>query len=194
MDYRKKIADKILNLNFTQAGLFGLIVFRRLYPNYQIFNKMYENEFDEHRLWEIHTEFEEYLRQVEIGEHNRESLSNEIFNLMPEPGDYDSILVSAALDASSTISAMNDFLTTKNNRKIIDISTMAFDTVDMYIQEEENLPTRFDEAIIDNDPLMIKEIKFQQNLLENIKANGLNVLETYVNLAGSLELRIDEEQ
>lgn len=193
MDYRKKIADKIFNLNFTQAGLFGLIVFRRLYPNYQIFNKMYENEFDEHRLWEIHTEFEEYLRQVEIGEHNRESLSDEIFNLMPEPGDYDSILVSAALDASSTISAMNDFLTTKNNRRIIDISTMAFDTVDMYLQEEENLPTRFDEAIIDNDPLMIKEINFQQNLLEDIKANGLNVLETYVNLAGSLELRIDEE-
>lgn len=193
MDYRNNIADKILNLNFTQAGLFGLIVFRRLFPNYQIFNKMYENEFDEDRLWEIHTQFEELLTRKHGEGHNSAVLGEEIFDLMPEPGDYDSILASSALDASSTLSALNDFLATKDNKRIVDISTMAFDTVDMYIQEEENLPARFDESIIDNDPLMIKEINFQQKLLEDIKEYGLNVLETYVNLPGSLELRIDEE-
>ncbi|MBX2948048.1 MAG: DUF416 family protein [Crocinitomicaceae bacterium] len=193
MDYRNNIADKILNLNFTQAGLFGLIVFRRLFPNYQIFNKMYGNEFDEDRLWEIHTQFEELLTRKHGEGHNSAVLGEEIFDLMPEPGDYDSILASSALDASSTLSALNDFLATKDNKRIVDISTMAFDTVDMYIQEEENLPARFDESIIDNDPLMIKEINFQQKLLEDIKEYGLNVLETYVNLPGSLELRIDEE-
>lgn len=144
--------------------------------------------FDEDLLWNIHKEFVQKVNDQMIGNHRSEILANTIYELMPEPGDFSSILASSALDAASVLSEMNNFLQNKSTKAIQDISIMAFDSVDMYIQEIEDLPAKFDESMIDNHPLMLKEISFQQSLIENIKKEGLETFDKYQNLQGSLEL------
>jgi uncharacterized protein YjaG (DUF416 family) len=57
----------------------------------------------------------------------------------PESGKYDSLFVSAAQDASFAVCSLLDFLIEKDTRKIVQVATFATDTVDLYIQEDENI-------------------------------------------------------
>ena len=57
----------------------------------------------------------------------------------PESGEYDSLFVSAAQDASFADCSLLDCLIEKDARKIVQVAAFATDTVDLYVQEVENI-------------------------------------------------------
>ena len=81
----------------------------------------------------------------------------------PDTEDYDSILVSSALDAANAAALVLDLIQTGDVERAVEVSTLARDTVDMYVQEIAGiLPTAADlEERIRLHPLMQEEIARQ---------------------------------
>lgn len=186
-DYRTLIKNQIVNFDFLESCIFGLVIFRRLYPNFQEFNRRY-HFCDVSELLSVHSALERVVRNGNFARFDSSKMKNVILDLMPEPGDYEDILASSALDASSVLYELNEFLADNNLKRIKSISELAFDSVDMYIQEKYDLGIHFDESIITKNPLMIREFEFQLALISTIKEKNIETLDQFIDLKGSLEL------
>ena len=86
----------------------------------------------------------------------------------PDTEDFDTILVSAALDAASAACLLLDLLAVADDEKTIEVSTLARDTVDMYVQETEQMQSNAPdlEERIRSHPLMQSEIMRQYSDLQ----------------------------
>jgi len=109
----------------------------------------------------------------------------------PEPGNFDSWSASAALDTCSVLFESLNFLVDHLQKRLTTISTLAIDSVDMYIQEIENLDFSIDKDFqwkIDNHPLMKQEKAIQSGLikyLNTIKDLQIDDLNTLISLQNS---------
>ena len=84
--------------------------------------------------------------------------------LEPDPGEHDSLYVSAALDAVVSIGIMVDAVANSNTTEVAEVATLAVDSVDLLVQETEKMnPSRDDleEAILQH-PMMQKELRSQR--------------------------------
>ena len=103
--------------------------------------------------------------------------------LAPRPEDFDDILVSAAMDAAVATAMIFRCLEQRDVERIVEISTLARDSVDMYVQEIENLDPQDPnlEKKIENHPLMLLEVQRQVrtvDLLEQLLPQGLQAEST----------------
>jgi uncharacterized protein YjaG (DUF416 family) len=190
--------NKLKELNFTKQLAFAYLTCERLYPNYIYFSKKYE--FGNPDILRTTIDFlysnlfDNKADKVKIN-----SLIKKVDKNIPEPADYDTILASSALDASTVIIESLNFLIDKQTSRLDDISTMATDTADMYIQDVENLDYNTDKYFqqkIDTHPLMIKEISIQKGIIsylakiKNIEPLDIStLLQLQENNKGSLSLK-----
>jgi uncharacterized protein YjaG (DUF416 family) len=88
----------------------------------------------------------------------------------PDTEDFDSLLVSPALDAANVASLLLDLLITDAVEKAAEVACLACDTVDMYVQELDEMPPGAPdlEERITLHPLMQAEIARQLEDLETL--------------------------
>ncbi len=99
---------------------------------------------------------------------NIEKLIESVVKEIPDSTDFSSILCSFAIDASNSILETLSFIKKKEFQSIVDISTFCTDTVDMYIQESDDMS--YDDPLFEDkikkNRLMISEINRQIHLLK----------------------------
>lgn len=190
--------NKLKELSFDKQLAFSYLTCERLYPNYVYFSDNYN--FGSPDILRTAIDFlYDNLFHHEVDKVETTSFLKKIDKIIPEPADYDTVLASSALDACTvTIETLN-FLIDKQNSRLDDISTMATDTADMYIQEIENLDYNNDpffQKKIDSHPLMKKEIDIQKGIInfltqrKSIDIDDIQILLTLQenNKKGSLNL------
>jgi uncharacterized protein YjaG (DUF416 family) len=192
-----KEVSKLNDVDFTKQFVFAYLTCERLYPNYVYFSKHYH--FGNFSILKsvidyLHDNlFKKRINHVQI-----KSLIEKVEKNIPDPADYDTILASSALDTCTVLTESLNFLIDHDVSRLLDISSMATDTVHMYIQEIENLDFNTDRLFqqkIESHPLMIKEISIQKgiiNYLLNIKnieePDIVTLLQLQENNKGTLNL------
>jgi len=169
----KTIHHRIAKLSFSHKLAFMYFVFNRLQPNYVAFYKQ-EN-------WgnpEILQKAGVLLKNIILG---NETVDKEIVeqlkSVTPDTDEFDTFLVSLALDACAALSEAFGFENDKNDKRIISVSTSAIDLTQMYIEFRDK--TDFDDYAY-NEPLMIEEINAQIQILDLLE-NKPQIDETFLN-------------
>lgn len=177
-------------LDFTKQLTFAYITCERLFPNYVYFSENYHYG-NPTVLRESINYLHDNLFKSESNESKIRSLVKKVEKNTPDTENFDTIFVSSALDACTCILDSLEFLIDKDFAKIQNISTYATDTVDMYIQEIENLNFNTDQDFqkkIDQHPLMHKELAIQSgviNFLNKIKSIDQEDIQTLIDLQKS---------
>jgi uncharacterized protein YjaG (DUF416 family) len=164
--------NKLKDLDFNKQLAFAYLTCERLYPNYVYFSKNYDfgNPEEPRRAIDyLHSN----LFANNFDKTKTDSFIAAINSLTPQPAEYDTILASSALDACGVIYEALNFLVDNQTSRLADISTMATDTGDMYIQDKEELDFNSDKNFqkkIDTHPLMIKEIATQKGIISYLSS------------------------
>lgn len=176
-------------LGYEKQKAFAYLTCERLYPNYVFFSKKFS--FGNPKVLRNGIDL---MLEVIITNYSftAESVSiSDIEENTPAPEGYETVLASSALDACCVVIEAINFFNTPDFSKIEDISTIAIDSVDMYIQEIYNLDFNKDAEFqrkIDTHPLMIREIEVQKGIisyLEKIKTIERADISTLLMLQGS---------
>lgn len=94
----------------------------------------------------------------------------------PETEDFDSIFVSPALDAAVATGACLRLVSNGPRSNLIEVASLARDSVDMYVQEILSLdPTdeNLEDRILEH-PLMQRELVSQAECLAELEAKGVS--------------------
>ena len=162
---------KLKELSREQKILFMLSCCERLYPNYLVFNK--KHEWGNPLVLRKALDFAWTVLERGI-EENKEELKKFIKlcdEITPDTEDFDSIFVSQALDSSVAVASLLEYIISDSNDKIIEVASLARDTVDMYVQELEDMAPNDPnlEKMILEHPLMQQELKRQRQDIEMLK-------------------------
>lgn len=165
---KNEVQQNINKLDDVGCLIFGLSCIERLFGNYAEFVK--ENNWGSTKelrqiidlLWSI--------VDSDFVIDNYNVLRNKCESLMPNTEDFQTVLVSSALDASSAVLIILDYLVDNTNSNIVDITSLCIDTVDMYVQELLNL--KIDDPKIEikilQHELMQAELKKQKEEIEKL--------------------------
>lgn len=94
----------------------------------------------------------------------------QVEEVTPDSDDFGSSLGSLALDTCCAILAALDFTLYERNQAILDVATFARNTVDLYVQELEELDPSDPhlEQKIDRSPYMVQEVNWQRAALHRL--------------------------
>ncbi len=173
---RSIIENRLKKLNDIQRITFGICCCERLLPNYKKF-KNDTNWGDENPLKKAMISVWNFVRISQLA-FDVESLLKECEAVAPESENFQSEYTSYAQDAVFAVCSILDYLKSKDIERISQASSYAIDTVDLYVQEIENMSSTDPdlEEKIKLHPIMQKEIFNQFSDLEFLE-NGGNVLE-----------------
>lgn len=187
-DWEGNPLKNIKDLNFNQKVLFACILSSRLIKNYNVFSL----KFGFGSTQVLTSIMDKVVNSIsELGQISPEEIDKmivEIDKITPDTEDFDSVLVSLALDACVSVVSILQFLKDKSVKCIEDIKTCTFDSVDNFIQESLDLDFNDNEfeSKIANNELMIKERLFQQNLINEILGNSNDNNEVFLNFSQTL--------
>lgn len=162
---------------FWKQLVFLLAICQRLIPSFQAFAKEagVSGEKELRRL--IDKAWAALLAGIWNAEFSSDMAQAE--KLAPDTEDFESILVSSALDAAIAISFLMKAFTENQTGSIVEAAGLIRDSVDMYIQELENLDPgdpSLEKKILTHE-LMQKELKRQREDLSFLTAldNDINL-------------------
>jgi len=193
-----KEINRLQKLDSNKQITFAYLTCERLFPNYVYFsiNYNYGNPDVLRRSIEyIGTNlFQDLTCKNEI-----QTFIKKVEKNTPEPGEFNTVLASSALDSCTAIMETLDFLIDKEFKRIIDVSTFAIETIVMYLIDSLGLDINLDRNFMDKInkcPLMTKELNIQLGIisfLENTKKLDVEDLRTLLHLQenngnGSLDL------
>lgn len=173
--YKEEVKSKLAPIPDKAKILFAILICDRLYPNYVAFQK--NNRWgDSAILQKGITRIQDYLVKEHVfNDDEIIAFIERIESITPNTEDFPGIITSFALDACNSVLDTLKFLTDENPEHIADVATYARDTVDMYIQEKDNLNANdpMIEEKIAQDSFMMKEKAYQRELL--IKLSGIKI-------------------
>lgn len=143
---------------------FGLGCCERLYPNYVAFKR--ETGWGEPDV--LRKGLDLAWRVLEGFESSHDSVSSarqEVRRAEPETEDFDTILVSPALDAAAAVGLILKFIAEGGVGTIVEIASLCTDTVDMFVQDQDGLAPndpKLEERIL-NHRLMQRELQRQHD-------------------------------
>ncbi len=168
---QKKVTEQLNKMSSQKHRFaFAISVCERLYPNYIYFSRHHNwgnpNVFRMclDAAWEVLSGKEKPIQMEEWLTECEENI--------PDTEDFDSIFVSSALDASTSIVALLRDTDSIATDVVVEIASFARDTVDMYVQELESMEfygAELEEKILKH-PLMQAELKSQRETIESILA------------------------
>ncbi len=171
--HKADIVAALSAMDQRKCVAFTLSVCERMYPNYCAFSK--EVGFHGQKelrdildgLWCMFVDGADYI------EH--EAALELIEKLTPDTEDYDTVLVSSALDFATCVSEAINYLDDEALNHPATVAGLALESVDMYVQEKEDISTTDPdrETKIENSPLMKEEILNQ--LLALSELGGLSL-------------------
>lgn len=164
------IQQKLLLINDEKKIIFSLLICEKLLPNYVYFSKKYSygNPSELNNIISILY----YNLLKKIKDPYIDNYIDSVEAITPDTEDYSTILVSFALDACTSILSTLYFLQDKKIENILDVSTYATDTVDMFVQELDDLYVSNPnlELLIEEDSFMQNEIKRQANVIDYLNS------------------------
>jgi uncharacterized protein YjaG (DUF416 family) len=166
-DFLKEIKNDVVKLSRTKRTLFSVVNCEKLLPNYVA--------FQEHNGWGNYHELQEsidityqYLINSSLfKDDDFFELLERMDNVTPHTEEFSGILTSFALDACTAIESTLRYILSDDVEYVMEVVTYAYDTVDMFIQEKDNLDPNdkeIDERIR-NDVFMQREKARQKELI-----------------------------
>ncbi|MBA4849447.1 DUF416 family protein [Emticicia sp. BO119] len=168
-DFLKSIEKKIVKLSFKQQVLFAVLTCEKLLPNYREFSSIVRWGSIE-VLEEAIVMIYQYLQDIELDDTELDGIYEKIIEITPNIENFESDLASYALDTCSAISDAIEFLLSEDQSYVLNIASIARDTVDMFIQESiysEILPDDSEAKIAENE-YMKKEYRRQHDILRKL--------------------------
>jgi uncharacterized protein YjaG (DUF416 family) len=152
---------------------FALGCSERLYPNYVAFHRE-QGWGDPQALRSALNAGWDVLK----GHHPDPSvlarLRRRVHDAEPETEDFDTILVSSALDAANAAGLVLKVAETGDIESAVEIASLCHDTVDMYAQESESMDStgaELEQQILSH-PLMQEELRRQRDDLASLAQSG----------------------
>ncbi|WP_438023391.1 DUF416 family protein [Sorangium sp. So ce233] len=143
---------------------FGLSCCERLYPNYVAFKR--ETGWGEPDVLRKGLDLAWGVLEGFGPSHDSvNSAWQEVQRAEPETEDFDTILVSSALDAAAAVGLVLKFIEEGGVGTIVEIASLCRDTVDMFVQDQDGLVSndpKLKERIL-NHRLMQRELQRQQD-------------------------------
>jgi len=161
------LIDQIKKLDFNIQLIVAYLTCERLYPNYVYFSNKFEFG-DSSKLRSAIDYIYEHLFENDFDIAKIKTIIGFVEKNTPEPGEFQTILASSALDAGVSIIETLESMIVKDRDRLSDVSKSAVETVYMYIQEIENLDYKNDDEFdikMDNHPLMKNELQIQQGII-----------------------------
>lgn len=167
---KEKLKKQLFFLTREQQLAFAVLCCERLIPNYKRFfeETQYGNLY--YLLEGVSIVWHEVKKQS-VGVEKISSTNIECENCAPSSSDHASILVTAAQDACFSVCALLDYIVKPDGEKIVLPAMYATDTVDLLVQEFENMKpndSRLEEKI-NTHPAMQQELQMQKDSLSSIK-------------------------
>jgi uncharacterized protein YjaG (DUF416 family) len=161
----------LLDLAPQQRLAFGLSCSERLYPNYSVFS-LTQKWGDPSTLRSALDLAWDSLLGRPRAQVDADGLKKKLEEAEPETEDFETVLVSSALDAAAGAGLVLKLMETDDPDLAVEIASLARDTVDMYIQAIEHLvPSDPDlERTILAHPLMQAELRRQRNDLRQLSS------------------------
>ncbi len=170
-----EMRSRLSGLDHKCLVLFGLFVAERLLPNYSLFSK--EQSWGD--VGTLRTALDivwSWLETEQADEAEIESMIEHCKPLGPDTDEFESLYLSAALDAAvATINVLRLVLD-GDSELAVENGSFGRDTVDMYVQVIERMPTNSSdrEEQIRLHPLMQREICSQFDAIQMIES-GITV-------------------
>ncbi|GAB3513266.1 YjaG family protein [Emticicia fontis] len=168
-DFLKSIEKKIVKLSFKQQVLFAVLTCEKLLPNYRQFSdteKWGNIEVLEDAIVMIY----QYLQDIEVNDEELDAAYEKISEITPDVERFKGDLASYALDTCSAVSDAVEFLLSEDQSYLINIVSIAQETIDMFVQESEELDPideYLDKKIAQNQ-YMKREYKRQHEILRKL--------------------------
>lgn len=163
---KAELKQKLIKLPFWKQLAFLLIGCQRLLPSFRAFAT--ETGFQGHSQLSglLGKAWNSLLNDVSSTDFSREVTLAE--SLAPDTEDFDTVLVSSALDAAIATSLLMKAFSDQQTDTIIEAVSLIRDSVDMYVQELEDMNSsdpELEENILGHE-LMQKELRRQREDLE----------------------------
>ena len=169
------LEEALKDLSHEHKVLFMLSCCERLYPNYIAFHKKYE--WGNPTILRGALDFVWALFEGKTKDEDKiMTLLQQCDAVVPDTENFDSVFVSFALDSAVAVTLLFEFLLTGLVEKIIEVASLARDTVDMYIQEIECMApddSNLEEIILEHR-LMQQELRRQRKDIKFLKDTALS--------------------
>lgn len=164
---RELLLSNIEKMTREKRIAFGASCCERLLPNYKKFTET-ENWGDYSLMRNILDKIWGHVLNNPISEVRIKQMMEECNNMTPDSEDFSSIYTSFAIDAGGAIHETLNCCLDSKSEHIVDVASFARDSVDMFIQERDNMDyseINFEEKIL-NDFLMQNELQRQEREVE----------------------------
>jgi uncharacterized protein YjaG (DUF416 family) len=170
----KALLSSLKDLGFPRSVAFAASCCERMLPNYIAFKRQ-ERWGDASPLQEALDLIWSCLTANRTSRSQVRRLLKAIDKVTPDTEDFETILVSSALDACTGLSRTLSCILRPDLEKVVEVATFARDTVDMYVQELEEIePNAADlEARVLRHPLLQRELRKQQHDLIQLRAMSI---------------------
>ncbi len=151
-----------MKLDFKHRIAFAAACCERLLPHYIAFTR--ETSWgDAQKLANILDMIWKHIEEKEIAKKELQKLSSDCEKIIPDADAFTGVLKDYAQDASIAVCLVLDYLLTNNIDSLVYVAEHAVDTVDLYVQESENMDSNDPklEDRISRHPLMQKELAKQ---------------------------------
>jgi uncharacterized protein YjaG (DUF416 family) len=158
-------------LPFQHQLVFTSLCCERLIPNYMEFTRI--EGWGDFRIlretldWIWHSSINGDLSTVQV-----KRLIQLCEKEIPDTEEFESIYVSFALDVANAIVETLKFIEDREFLHIVDIASLCRDTVDMFIQEENDMDytdPEFEQKIL-RHPLMVNELQRQNEIIRYLES------------------------
>lgn len=149
---------------------FALACTERLLPNYQAFTAQVGWGQPQTLRRALDLAWQVLVGAWSPTEKELASLEQDVISCEPETEDFDTVLVSSALDAACCAGHVLALVRSGEPDEMVAVASLARDTVDMYVQEAESMPPQAPdlEERIRLHPLMQAELQHQADLLSEL--------------------------
>ncbi len=168
-EFLKSVEGKITKLDFKQQVLFAVLICEKLLPNYRQFNEK-EEWGNIEILEEAIVMLYQFLQDIDLNDAELDGIYEKIIEVTPDVGLFEGDLASYALDTCSAVSDSVEFLLSEDLSYLLNIASIARDTVDTFVQESElagDFGDDFEMKIAQNE-YMQREFKRQHDLLDKL--------------------------
>ena len=162
------LKERLIKLDSKRQIAFGAICCERLLPNYLAFQKD-AGWGDINPIRKALDLVWFYLNGETRNIQEIKDLTDSCESVAPSSDDFESLYVTSAQDACFAVCCLLDYLLENDVGKIVQVATYATDSVDLYVQEIENMAPNdpeLEQKILTHQ-LMQKELTQQE---ENLKA------------------------
>jgi len=194
-DYIKVVRERVSDFSIRQTILFGALNCEKMLRGYKIFTEL--EVWGDYNFFLSLTEYVYSNILENNGKAYYELSKKELERNFPDLDNFQTAAASYAFDMCVAFDELLMLILDDSREHALNISRTVIDTVDMFIQQKENVTvTRYEdlpalEVMIDNDEFMKKEIERQMSLLRTIN-DASEINEELIKSIRSFNQNLDE--